>query len=175
MADTAEDRTADVRTAERPPRFNHVAMSMPADALDTEGRRTIVDFYSEVFGWEELPMLTEDRRRLVLQAYRYDQFVFLIAEDDPMECPRMDHFGMAVHSMEQLDELLEKCKRWRDEHDDTVDIIDKQMEDHGPLKLHSFYVKHLLPMMIEVQYYELTPEARRMAQEYRKQQEEPAA
>ena len=56
---------AEART--RSPRFNHVAMSMPASALDEAGRKEIVDFYSTVFGWEELPTLTEDRRRLVLQ------------------------------------------------------------------------------------------------------------
>ena len=32
------------------PRFNHVAMSMPADALDANGRREILAFFVE--GWE---------------------------------------------------------------------------------------------------------------------------
>ncbi|MBV9040640.1 MAG: hypothetical protein JOZ68_06530, partial [Acidimicrobiia bacterium] len=64
----------------RQPRFNHVAMSLPADVLDERGRADIVAFYEEVFGWEELPQMTEDRKRLVLMAYRYGQFVFLIAD-----------------------------------------------------------------------------------------------
>lgn len=42
----------------RTPRFNHVAMSVPADLLDERGRREICDFYDEVFGWKELPTLT---------------------------------------------------------------------------------------------------------------------
>ena len=40
--------------------------------------------------------MTEDRRRLILSCVHWDQFIFLIAEDDPMRCPRMDHFGFAV-------------------------------------------------------------------------------
>ncbi|HMC52723.1 MAG TPA: VOC family protein [Acidimicrobiales bacterium] len=146
----------DSRTKPRPPRFNHVAMSMPAGSLDAAGRKAIVDFYGQVFGWEELPTLTEDGRRLVLQAYRYDQFVFLIADDEPMSCPRMDHFGMSVRGEDELDELLARCKAYA-ESDDRVDIIDKQVEDHDVLKVKSFYVRYLLPMMIEVQLFELSP------------------
>ena len=146
------------------PRFNHVAMSMPADALDEQGRADIIRFYSEVFGWHELPMLTEDRHRLVLQAHTYEQFVFLISEDSPMTCPRLDHFGMSVGTMEELDELFEKAKKFR-ESDDRVDIIDKHTDDHhGVLHLHSFYVRYLLPMMVEIQYFEWTdPEVAKLA------------
>ena len=67
----------------RPPRFNHVAMSVPADLLDEQGRADLVAFYSEVFGFQELPTMTENRRRLVFGAYTIEQFVFLIAGDDP--------------------------------------------------------------------------------------------
>ena len=143
-------------TPRRRPRFNHVAMSMPADALDGAGRAAIVAFYREVFGWDELPTLTEDRRRLVLQAYRYDQFVFLIADDPPMSCPRMDHFGMSVASEDDLDELLARCQAYA-ARDDRVDLVDKQVEDHQVLKVKSFYVRYLLPMMIEVQFFEMSP------------------
>ena len=73
-------------TSTRSPRFNHVAMSMSADALDEHSRADILRFYGEVFGWNELPMLTEDRHRLVMQVYDYEQFVFLISEDEPMTC-----------------------------------------------------------------------------------------
>lgn len=152
--------------SERPPRFNHVAMSLPVAALDESGRKAITDFYSSVFGWEELPTLTKDREMLVLQAYRYDQFVFLIAEDEPMQAPRMDHFGMAVDSMEQLDDLHARVQAWKAERDPSVDIIDKHADDHGVLKIWSFYVRHLLPMMIEVQFYEIAENARELVDEY---------
>jgi hypothetical protein len=145
-------------TAAAPPRFNHVAMSMPADGLDEAGRKEIVDFYSSTFGWEEYPTMTEDRKRLVLGARRPDQFVFLIAEDEPMRSPRMDHFGMAVSSIEDLDALCDKVRAWKEERDERVDLIDKHVDDQGVVKIWSFYVRHLLPMMIEVQYFDWSPE-----------------
>jgi hypothetical protein len=134
------------------PRFNHVAMSVPADLLDERGRHDLVDFYSNVFGWQELPTETVDRHKLVLSAYRYDQFVFLIADDSPMTCPRLDHFGMGVGSMLELDELLASAKAYQ-QKDDRVDIIDKKTEHHPGLDLTSFYVGFLLPMMVEIQHF----------------------
>jgi hypothetical protein len=134
------------------PRFNHVAMSVPADLLDERGRHDLVDFYSNVFGWQELPTETVDRHKLVLSAYRYDQFVFLIADDSPMTCPRLDHFGMGVGSMLELDDVLASAKAYQ-QKDDRVDIIDKRTEHHPGLDLTSFYVGFLLPMMVEVQHF----------------------
>ena len=82
------------------PRFNHVAMSVPSSLLDDDGRADILRFHEEVFGWKEMPTMTKPGERLVLQAYSWDQFVFLISEDEPMACPRLDHFGMAVDTQE---------------------------------------------------------------------------
>ncbi len=137
------------------PIFNHVAMSMPADALAEEGRRQITDFYSEVFGWQELPTETVDRHRLVMMAYRIDQFVFLIADDSPLKAPRLDHFGMGVATEEELDEFLARAKRYQ-ERDDRVQIIDKQVEHHPGVSLTNCYVGFLLPLMVEVQHFAYT-------------------
>ena len=137
-----------------PTRFNHVAMSMPADSLDEAGRNDITRFYSEVFGWREHPTMTEDRKRLVMGVHTYDQFVFLVADENPMKTPHADHFGLSVDSLDQLHEVLARAKAFA-ESDDRVDIVDYAVEDHGVLKLHSFYVRYLLPMMVEVQYFQL--------------------
>jgi hypothetical protein len=136
------------------PRFNHVAMSVPAEALDEGGRREIVDFYGEVFGWVEHEMMTEDRKCLVLGAHRMDQFVFLIADDEPMRCPRMDHFGMAVSSLDELERLYERAERYA-EKDERVDLVERGLDDYEVVRIHNFYVGFLLPMMVEVQYFEL--------------------
>jgi hypothetical protein len=141
----------------RLPRFNHVAMSMPADALGEQGRTDIARFYEEVFGWTEIPQMTEDRKRLVLSAYRYDQFVFLIADEPHMTGPRMDHFGMGVDALEELDEILERANAYK-EKDDRVDVIDKSAETYGPVTITSFYVGYLLPMMVEVQHFHMANE-----------------
>ncbi len=144
------------RFASRKPRLNHVAMSLPAELLDAEHRALLVDFYSAVFGWEPYDMLTEDRRRLVFGAYSTEQFVFLIADESPMSTAHLDHFGLSVGSLDELEDLLARAEAFR-ARDDRVEIIDQAVEDHGVLKLHNFYVRYLLPLMVEVQHYEYTP------------------
>jgi hypothetical protein len=146
----------------RVPRFNHVAMSVPADLLDAEGRAAILGFWGDVFGFEELPTETEDRRKLVMQAYDWEQFVFLIADDEPMACPRLDHFGMSVGTLEELEDFHARAKAYK-EKDDRVDLIEHHVDDHnGVLKLHSFYVRYLLPMMIEIQWFDWHPDVAKL-------------
>lgn len=140
-------------TSDFPTRFNHVAMSMAPDALNEQNRADITAFYEEVFGWVEHPTMTLDRKRLVMGVHSYDQFVFLIAEDEPMKGPRLDHFGLQVDTVDQLRSVLARAKAYA-ERDDRVEVIDYDVEDHGVLKLHNFYVGFLLPMMVEVQCFE---------------------
>jgi hypothetical protein len=112
------------------PRLNHVAMSLSADLLDEHGRIDICRFWRDVLGFEEMEVMTEDRRRLILSCVHWDQFIFLIADDAPMSCPRMDHFGFAVGSMEELLGVEERAAAFR-EHDDRVDLIDLHTDDQG--------------------------------------------
>lgn len=135
------------------PRLNHVAMSLPAAALDADGRARILDFYGDCFGWEELPTETVDRKTLVMAVGHWDQFVFLHAEAEPMRSPRLDHFGVSVLSREDLDGVWSRVAARRD-HDGLIDVIEPGVEDHEVLRIHSFYVRYLLPMMVEVQYWE---------------------
>ena len=135
------------------PRLNHVAMSVPPDLLDETGRNDIARFYRDVFGFDEIPMMTIDRKRIVLSAGRIDQFVYVTADDPPMTCPRMDHWGMSVKSEEQFDDFLERAKRFQQD-DSRVEIVDKKVDEYDALSITSFYVKYLLPMTIEVQYWQ---------------------
>jgi len=135
------------------PRFNHVAMSLPADLLDREPREELCRFWGEVFGFDEIQVMTEDRRRLVLSCVHWDQFIFLIAEDQPMVCPRMDHFGFSVGTLAELQGVRDRASAFR-AHDDRVDLIDLHTDDQGVVKIHSVYVRYLLPMMCEVQWWE---------------------
>jgi hypothetical protein len=135
------------------PRFNHVAMSMPADLLGAPGREDICRFWSEVFGFDEIEVMTEDRRRLILSCVHWDQFLFLIADDDPMRCPRMDHFGFSVGSREELQGVQDRAEAFRS-NDDRVDLIDLHVDDQDVVKIHSVYVQYILPMMCEVQWWE---------------------
>ena len=137
------------------PRLNHVAMSLPADALDEEGREALKAFYGDVFGLEEYPELTEDRHRLVFRAHHHEQFVFLIAEDSPMTAPRLDHFGMSVSTLDDFNEIARRAAAWKAKEPDAVDLIEPTFEEfHDVLRLHSFYVRYRLPLMIETQHFE---------------------
>jgi hypothetical protein len=139
------------------PRFNHVAMSLPAELLNEENRRDLCRFWGEVFGFEEMPTMTLDRKRLILGCVHWDQFIFLIADDEPMACPRMDHFGLAVGSLDELRGVRDRAVAFR-EHDQRVELIDLHADDQQVLTIHSIYVRYLLPMMCELQWWEF-PEA----------------
>lgn len=135
------------------PRFNHVAMSLPADLLDESNRGDLCRYFGDVLGFDEMPTMTVDRKRLIFSCVHWDQFIFLIAGDDPMQCPRMDHFGLAVGSLDELVGIQERAEAFR-RSDDRLDLIDLHMDDQKMVKIHSLYVGYILPMMCEFQYWE---------------------
>ena len=135
-------------------RFNHVAMSVPADLLSEETTGAIAGFYESVFGWTEMPGMTKHGELLVLRAHSNEQFVFISASEQPMQCAQMDHFGLSVATPEELDAILARARTYR-EKDERVRIIDKTVENfYDALELHNFYVGYLLPLMVEVQCYQ---------------------
>ena len=138
-----------------PPRFNHVAMSVPADLLDADGRSAICDFYGDVFGFEEHPQMTVDRQRLVLGAHSFEQFVFIVAQDTPMAAHEHDHYGMSVASKDDFDEVLRRAQAWKAKLPDEVVLDGPEAEEHhGVVLLHNFYVAYKLPLTIELQHFE---------------------
>ena len=139
----------------KPPRLNHVALSVAPDALDEAGRADLLAVYGVVFGFEEYPQLTEDRARLVLRAHTHEQFVFIIATPSPMVAPRLDHFGLSVSSKAEFDEVYARAAAWRDAHPGEVDLIEPTVEEYvGALALHSFYLGYRLPLMVETQFFD---------------------
>ncbi len=135
-------------------RFNHVAMSVPSQIIDAAGSKEIFGFYNEVFGWTEMPGLSEPEKLLVMRAHSNEQFVFVAADDEtPTQCASMDHFGLSVKTPQELDAILARAERYR-ARDERVRIVERKTEDFTVLKLHSFYVGFLLPLLVEVQCYE---------------------
>jgi hypothetical protein len=128
-------------------------MSLPSDLLDEQNRKDVCHYFNEVLGFDEMPTMTIDRKRLILSCVHWDQFIFLIAEDDPMKCPRMDHYGFAVSSLEDLTAVRDRAVEFK-KTDDRVELIDLHMDDQGMVKIHSIYLKYLLPMMCELQWWE---------------------
>ena len=139
----------------KPPRLNHIAMSLLPEQLEASGRADLLAFYGDVFGFEEYTELTEDRRRLVLRAHSHEQFVFLTAGDPPLTAPRMDHVGLSVSSLDEFEEVARRAAGWKARQPDDIDLIEPTYEEYvGALRLHSFYVRYRLPLMIETQHFE---------------------
>jgi hypothetical protein len=76
-----------------------------------------------------------------------------------MVAPRLDHFGMSVATEAELDDMLDRAKKFQ-KTDDRVEVIDKKVDDYEMLAITSFYVKYLLPMMVEVQWWDFKDSAR---------------
>jgi hypothetical protein len=136
------------------PRLNHVAITMPPGELDDAGRVEIKDFYGDVFSWFEGDNSGESGNPLILMTGQM-QFVYLLPGDPALECPRLDHFGLEVSSVAEIEEIVAKAKAWQ-EKDDRVQIIDvKARSSEGPrgqYVLTSAYIGFLLPMMVELQH-----------------------
>lgn len=142
----------------QPPRFNHIAVSVPADHLDEAGRGAIVEFYGDLLGANEYPEMTRDRAQLVMGLHTHEQFFFIVAEDEPMQAPRMDHVGVSVSTMADFDEVARRAAAWKERLPDEVELIEPSAEEYaGMLRLHSFYVRYRLPIMVEVQHFEFLP------------------
>ena len=138
-----------------PPRLNHVAITMPPGELDDAGRAAIKDFYGDVFEWFEGDNSGESGNPLIMMTGEVMQFVYLLPGDPVLACPTLDHFGLQVSSVDEIEAIVAKAKAWQ-EKDDRVTIIDtKARESEGPrghYVLTSAYIGYLLPMMVELQH-----------------------
>jgi len=135
------------------PRFNHIALTVAPGALDARGREDLLRFYGEVFGWTEMPGMTRDRELLVMRCHSNEQFVYVHAAEEPMRCGLTEHFGLSVLRVEQLDSTYERARKLA-EGDPEVHLTPRRTDDFGAVKLHAFYVRYKLPVMIEVQCFE---------------------
>lgn len=140
---------------EQNPVLNHVALTVDRELLQGPKRQALKDFYGSVFGWEEIPQLTNDGRRLVFRLYRRGQFLYLISGSRPSSLERADHFGIEVRDKASLEQMIGRAKQFKQTKDAAVEIIDiKHDTDTPQLRLWNAYVRYLLPLMVEVQYYE---------------------
>lgn len=141
-----------------PRRFNHMELTFPRGALDDAARRDIAAFYGEMFGWAAVPVELFGQQNLLLAADDGAQHFILLAEaDEPMRAPGYDHLGILCDTREEVDELLERAKRYRDK-DDRVQILEFDQDlVQGPVTVHAFYVRYLLPIQFDVQSIEYAP------------------
>ena len=153
------------------PTLNHVAISMDPAVLDDDGRRDVLAFYGEVFGWTEGDNTGEEGNPLILYTGAFGQFVYLLPATPPRTAPSssaprplgpgLDHFGLQMPALEELHAVVGRAQRYA-AHDDRVQIIDAHARTtHGPAHdyvLTSAYIGFLLPLMVELQHLErVTP------------------
>jgi hypothetical protein len=140
-----------------PPTLNHVAISMDPALLDEAGRAELLDFYGDVFGWTEGDNTGEAGNPLILYTGAFAQFIYLLPGEPYLQAPAMDHFGVQVASLEQLQSIVDKAKA-RQARDERVTLIDVHARTtQGPTHdytLTSAYIGFVLPLLVELQHLE---------------------
>ena len=139
------------------PRLNHVAISMNPALLDERGRAELLDFYGDVFGWTEGDNTGEAGNPLIMYTGAFGQFVYLLPGDPYLQAPAMDHFGMQVSTLADLQAFVDRAKARRD-RDERVTVIDVHARTtHGPTHdytLTSAYIGFVMPLLVELQHLE---------------------
>jgi hypothetical protein len=139
----------------KPPILNHVALTVPRGLVsDTPERRNLLDFYETVFGWRSIDLMAVEGERLVLHLHQLTHFLFLVGGDAPTAACAGDHFGIEVYERETFDAIVARARAFKAERDPIVEITEPAAEDYGTIRIHNTYVRYLLPLMVEVQYYE---------------------
>jgi hypothetical protein len=134
-------------------RFNHMEITFPVGTLDDAFRKEVDAFYGDVFGWTGVDTEVVGQLCHVMLAGDNGDFILLAESPKPMSSPGYDHLGLLQGTRAEVDDLLERCRRWK-EKDDRVLL--KEYDDlvAGDLVVHAFYVKYLLPIYFDVQCME---------------------
>jgi len=134
-----------------PTRLNHMELTVPIGTLEEPNRSEIKRFYGEVFGWTAIDVKLINPNDLLFGTdEEVSQFILLVESENPLQSPSFDHLGLLQDTREEVDELLERCRKWQ-ERDERVQI--KEYEDlvYGDTTVRAFYVRHLLPLWFDVQ------------------------
>jgi hypothetical protein len=133
-------------------RFNHMELTFPPGSLTEEFCADVGAFYSDVLGFtsDVRPMFQQPSQTLTLPN---GDFVLLIEGEQPMQAPGFDHLGIELSSRADVDTVLGRVKAWqaRDARVELKEYDDGVMDG---LLYHAFYVRHLLPIWLDIQYRE---------------------
>jgi hypothetical protein len=131
-------------------RFTHMAVTVPRQLFDPDCRAEWLAFYEDVFGWTENPQLAITGERIFLRAPTDGQYVTVRTSDTPMQTSGYEHLGVAVASPEDVRTLHARAHVWA-EREPRVELGVLEVSYGG--RLHSFRVRYLLPVAIEVQCF----------------------
>ena len=93
--------------------------------------------------------------RILLRAPTDRQYVTIRASDTPMRTSGYEHLGVAVATPEDVRQLHERAHT-RAKQDSRVELGEVEVSYGG--RLHSFRVRYLLPVTIEVQCFVEAPQ-----------------
>jgi hypothetical protein len=133
-------------------RFNHMELTFPRGMLDEAMRADVDAFYGDVFGWTGVDTEVVGQLAHILLVDE-GQFILLAESGKPMSSPGYDHLGLLFDTRDEVDEKLERCKRYQ-EKDDRVQILEYEDLVYDELTVRAFYVKYLLPIYFDVQCME---------------------
>ena len=108
-----------------------------------------------MFGWTEGDNTGESGNPLILYTGVFAQFVYLLPAEPFVVAPALDHFGLQVPSLEELEAIVARAEA-RQATDPRVRIIEiTARTTPGPTHdytLTSAYIGFLLPLMVELQH-----------------------
>jgi len=140
-------------------RFNHMELTLAPGTLTDALRAEITAFYGEIFGWRAMNVHIVDQDALLLMVDpEVSQFILVAESPKPMQSPGYDHLGVLLETRAEVDALRSRCGAWR-ERDSRIQIKDYDDLVQGPVTVHAFYVKHLLPIWFDVQVIEYPADA----------------
>jgi hypothetical protein len=132
------------------PRFNHMELTLPPGRL-TEQRQEIRHFFHEIFGFDSIDVPIVGQTGLLLRTDpETSQFILVTEQEKSLSSPGYDHLGFLYDTREEVDVLLEKVRKFQ-QQDPRVMIKEYEDLKTGPVTVHAFYVKYLLPIWFDVQ------------------------
>ena len=132
------------------PRFNHMELTLPPGGLAAH-RQEIRSFFHEIFGFDSIDVPIVGQNGLLLRTdAETSQFILVTEQEKSLHSPGYDHLGFLYDTREEVDVLHEKVKKFQQQ---DARVMIKEYDDlkTGPVTVHAFYVKYLLPIWFDVQ------------------------
>ena len=141
------------------PRLNHVAISVDPALLDDAGRAELLDFFGDVFGWTEGDNTGESGNPLILYTGDVRPVRVPAARRPvPRSRRRLDHFGLQVATLAELEAIVERAKAVpASTTTGCRSSTSTRAPPTGPTHdyvLTNAYIGFVLPLMIELQHLE---------------------
>lgn len=137
-----------------PMRINHMELTFAEGTLTDTLKTEIQAFYKALFGWDGLEIEIVGQKALLLMLdSEVSQFILCAESPKPMSSPGLDHLGLLFDSRAEVDALLTKAKAMQAK-DSRIQIKEYDDLNESGTVVHSFYVRHLLPLWLDVQCIE---------------------